>query len=70
VLISQSQPLIEHFKRQPNGQWLMTEVKGLENDLHLDSIGCRLKLAEVYKRVNFQPPTTPDAGVEQTDEEP
>jgi Uma2 family endonuclease len=68
VLTSQSQPLIEHFEHQPNGQWLMTEIKGLENELHLTSIGCRLKLTEVYKRVNFQP-LPPDIGVEQPNEE-
>lgn len=55
VLISQTQALIEHFERQPNGQWLMTEVKGLEGELYISSIDCRLKLAEVYDRVNFQP---------------
>jgi Uma2 family endonuclease len=54
VLIWQTQPLIEHFQRQPNGQWLMTEVKGLESELYISSIECRLKLADVYDRVSFQ----------------
>ncbi len=70
VLIWQTQPLIEHFERQANGQWLMTEVKGLESELHLTSIDCRLKLAEVYNRVNFQPPIAPDAEAVQMNEEP
>lgn len=55
VLISQTKALIEHFQRQPNGQWPVTEVKGLEGELYISSIDCRLKLAEVYDRVNFQP---------------
>lgn len=53
VLVWQSQPLIEHFQRQSNGQWLMTEVAGLESELHITSIDCRLKLAEIYDRVDF-----------------
>ena len=56
VLVWQTQPLIEHFERQATGQWLMTEVAGLENELHIASINCRLKLAEIYDRVEFDPP--------------
>ncbi len=69
VLVSQKKPLIEHFQRQPNRQWLMTEVRGMEGELHIASIDCRLKLAEVYDRVEFpseQPPEEPD---EETDEQ-
>lgn len=68
VLIWQTQPLIEHFERQPNDQWLMTEVKGLESNLYIASIDCRLKLAEIYDRVNFQPPTAHGAGDAQENE--
>jgi len=64
VLVWQTKPLIEHFQRQPNDQWLMTEVKGMESGLCIASIDCRLKLAEVYDRVNFNPPAAPDAEVE------
>ncbi len=56
VLVWQTQPLIEHFERQATGQWLMTEVSGLENELHIASINCRLKLSEIYDRVEFDPP--------------
>jgi Uma2 family endonuclease len=66
VLISQTHPIVEHFQRQPNGQWLMTEVIGLENELHIGSINCRLKLAEVYDRVTFQHQTHIEANDEET----
>lgn len=56
VLVWQNQPLIEHFERQPTGQWLMTEVAGLEHELHIASINCQLKLSEIYDRVEFDPP--------------
>lgn len=66
VLVWQSQPIIEHFERQPNGQWLMTEVAGLVSELHITSIDCRLKLAEIYDRVSFESPAEP---TEEFDEE-
>ena len=53
VLISQTKPFAEHFQRQPNGQWLMTEVSGFESELYLSSIDCRLRLAEIYDRLKF-----------------
>jgi hypothetical protein len=54
VLISQVQPLIEHFQRQTDGQWPVTEVKGLKGELYIASIDCRLKLSAVYNHVSFQ----------------
>jgi Uma2 family endonuclease len=53
VLVSQTKPLIEHFLRQSNGQWLFSSISGLENSLYLTSIDCHLRLAEVYDRVTF-----------------
>ncbi len=53
VLVWQTQPLIEHFERQASGQWLMTEIAGLDNELHISSINCRLRLADIYDRINF-----------------
>jgi Uma2 family endonuclease len=53
VLVSQDKPLIEHYLRQPHGQWLLSSVSGLESSLYLASIDCHLHLAEVYDRVTF-----------------
>lgn len=70
VLVSQKKPLIEHFQRQPNGQWLMTEVRGMEGELHIASIDCRLKLAEIYDRVEFPSEQPPEEYLEEPGEEP
>ncbi|MGE0129697.1 MAG: Uma2 family endonuclease [Blastocatellales bacterium] len=70
VLVSQKKPLIEHFQRQPNGQWLMTEVRGMEGELHIASIDCHLKLAEVYDRVEFPSEKPAEESGEEPDEEP
>ncbi|HUG91046.1 MAG TPA: Uma2 family endonuclease [Planctomycetaceae bacterium] len=61
VLISQDRPRVEHFVRQPDGQWLFSEVEGLDQVLHLPSIGVSLSLAELFDRVEF--PAAPDADV-------
>ncbi|MEW6207642.1 MAG: Uma2 family endonuclease [Acidobacteriota bacterium] len=53
VLVLQSKPQIEHFLRQPEGEWLYSLVKGLEGSLRLSSIDCTLRLAEVYDRIVF-----------------
>jgi Uma2 family endonuclease len=54
VLVSQDQPFVEHFRRQPAGQWLYSGVEGLEASLYLESIDCWLPLVEVYERIEFQ----------------
>ncbi len=51
VLMSQDRVHVEHFARQPTGQWLLTELERIEEGLDLPSIGCRLQLADAYHKV-------------------
>jgi Uma2 family endonuclease len=51
LLVSQEEARIEHYVRQPNGDWLMSEFAGLDASVHLPSINCELKLAEVFDKV-------------------
>ena len=53
VLVSQDQPRAEHFRRQADGTWSLSETGGPGGMVALDSINCRLPLAEVYERVAF-----------------
>jgi Uma2 family endonuclease len=53
VLVSQAKPQIEHYRRQPNGEWLYSSMKNIEGSLHLASVDCTLRLAEVYDRIVF-----------------
>ena len=53
VLVAQDRPHVERFARQARGEWLLTEVNGLEASLALPSIGCELALAEVYRKVTL-----------------
>jgi Uma2 family endonuclease len=53
VLIAQDRAHAERFARQPDGQWLLSEVNGLDGMLPLPSIGCKLGLGQVYHKVDF-----------------
>lgn len=55
VLVSQNEPRVERYVRQPDGQWLYSRTDGLESEVSLTSIGCRLPLAEIYARITFPP---------------
>jgi len=55
VLVSQIQPRIDKFVRYEDGAWLMSPVDSLEESVELKSIGCRLRLAEIYDGVKFGP---------------
>jgi Uma2 family endonuclease len=54
ILVSQDEPRIERYVREPNGKWLLTDAIGLEAVLELTSIQCTLSLADVYEQVSFE----------------
>ncbi len=55
VLIAQDRPSVEHYLRQGE-QWLLTAATDLDASVALPTIGCVLRLAEVYRRVRFPDP--------------
>lgn len=54
LLVSQNAPIIEHFSRQPDGSWSYKIYQGLDRSVTIESIGCELRLADVYDRINFE----------------
>lgn len=54
LLISQRRMRAELFMRQGDGDWLLTEYSDPMESVPLASIDCRLSLAEVYDKVEFQ----------------
>jgi Uma2 family endonuclease len=55
LLVSQKEPRIEQFVRQPNGQWLLRDAAGLDATMALPSLEIDLFLAEVFAGVEFVP---------------
>ncbi len=53
VLIAQDKRHVEHFVRQPDNRWLLSETNRLEDTLELSSIACNLMLTEVYDKVEL-----------------
>jgi len=53
VLVAQDRKLVESFRRQPSGQWLLTTAAQADDILELTSITCRLKLADIYENVTL-----------------
>lgn len=54
LLVSQDAPRIEMFTRHENNAWLYTEFHGLDAIVKIESIGCSLRLGDVYHKVNLQ----------------
>jgi len=53
LTVAQDQPHIEHWTRQPENGWLLTEFSDPGQSIHLASIGFVLPLAEVYDKVEW-----------------
>jgi Uma2 family endonuclease len=55
LLVSQKEPRIEQFIRQPNGEWTLKEASGLSAEIKLPSLDVVLPLKEVFANVEFAP---------------
>jgi Uma2 family endonuclease len=53
VLIAQDRYHVEHFVRQQDNRWLLSETNRPEDTIHLSSIDCSLALTEVYDKVEI-----------------
>ena len=53
LLVSSDRVSAELFRRQEGGTWLLTAAGRLEDSLELQSVGCRLLLAEIYEKVDL-----------------
>lgn len=51
LLIAQDQPAVQHYVKQPDGTWICTTIKGLDQSVELVTINCRLELKDIYDKV-------------------
>ena len=54
LLVAQDAVHLEHYVRQADGRWLLSEANRLQDEIHLPAIDCRLSLAEVYDKTEIQ----------------
>ncbi|ETX04060.1 MAG: hypothetical protein ETSY2_31015 [Candidatus Entotheonella gemina] len=52
LLVAQDKVRIEHYVRQGD-QWILSEVNGLNDTLHLAAVDCTIALQDVYDKVQF-----------------
>ena len=62
VLVSQTEPLVERFVRQPDGAWGRVAFAGLDAELAFAGVPARVPLRAVYAGVAFPPPPPDPAG--------
>jgi Uma2 family endonuclease len=51
VLVSQTEPRLEKFARQPGGLWVLSEYVGIEAVCRFESVDCEIALADIYENV-------------------
>lgn len=55
LLVSPQRPHVQHFMRKPRGRWEVVIETKLTGSIVIASIKCRLRLANVYDRIEFPP---------------
>ncbi len=54
LVVTPTEPVIEHFTLNHDGCWMiLATVTDLSESVPISSIGCTLKMAEVYDRIDF-----------------
>ena len=53
ILVSQNEPIIEHFTRGESNTWTLHTYVGLDKTVSIVSIECELKLSEIYDLIEF-----------------
>ncbi|MFN0124195.1 MAG: Uma2 family endonuclease, partial [Blastocatellia bacterium] len=64
LLVSQKSPHIQHFVRKTRGRWESVIERRLSASIMIPSIGCRLRLADVYDRIDFSLPEQTGAPID------
>jgi Uma2 family endonuclease len=60
ILVSQDKPFVEHFAKQPDGNWIYRSFNNMADSFDIESVGCSLSLVEIYERVEFEPLKEPE----------
>ena len=53
LLIAQDAPQVTHYVRQSDGRWESEVITDMRAEIVLNSVGCKLSLADIYEDVTF-----------------
>jgi Uma2 family endonuclease len=53
LLVAQDEYRVEHYARQADARWILTEYRSLEDLVPLASVDCSLPLKEIYDKVTL-----------------
>ncbi|MDQ1640180.1 MAG: hypothetical protein QOF62_3519 [Pyrinomonadaceae bacterium] len=53
LLVAQEECRVEQYVKQPDGRWLLADVRSRESLIVLEAIGCSLSLHDIYERISF-----------------
>ncbi|MEX0715257.1 MAG: Uma2 family endonuclease [Planctomycetaceae bacterium] len=56
LLVAQDECLVEQYVRADRGHWILTDANDPEEAVTLESIGCTLRLADIYAKIEMPPP--------------
>lgn len=63
VLVSQKEAVVERFQRNHDNTWTLTESRGLDATLTLNSAGITIPLSEIYDKVDLTAAETESTGL-------
>ena len=53
LLVSQDEPRVTHYTRRENGVWERRDVTDMDASVELESVGCALKMRDIYDGLTF-----------------
>jgi Uma2 family endonuclease len=53
LAVAQNKYHVEHYIRQPDNQWLLSETEEVKDTVSLPSVKCQLALADIYDKVEI-----------------
>ena len=54
IIVEQDSMHVEHYTRQPNGEWLLAEYTARDTRMTLPFIGVELRFSDIYEKVEFK----------------
>lgn len=60
LLVAQDEYRFEHYVKQADDRWVLTDIRGPSAQAELTSIGCVLSLANAYQRIELDKPAAPE----------